>query len=55
MPSIIWISAIIGTSLGVLTVASADSFPALHAKLTNWGSAMLCISAMIFGFGLALV
>jgi hypothetical protein len=55
MPTIVWVSGAIGTSLGVVTVASADHFPALRSQLKNWGSAMLCISAMLCGFALALV
>jgi hypothetical protein len=55
MPTIVWISGAVGTSLGVVTVALADHFPALRSPLKNWGGAMLCISAMLCGFGLALV
>ena len=55
MPTIVWISGAIGTSIGVLAVASADSFPAVRARLRSWGSMVLCISAALFGFGVALV
>jgi len=55
MPTIVWISGAIGTSLGILTVAAADNFPAMRTQLRSWGSMMLCISAALFGFGVALV
>jgi len=55
MPTIVWISGAIGTSIGIFAVASADSFPAIRAPLRSWGSTVLCVSAALFGFGVALV
>jgi len=55
MPTIVWVSAVIGTSFGILAVAVADSFPSVRPQLTNWGGTMLCASAALFGFALALV
>ena len=55
MPTVVWVSAVIGTSAGIMAVAVADSFPAVRPQLTKWGSTVLCASAMLFGFALALV
>lgn len=55
MPTIIWVSAAVGTSCGILAVAVADSFPSARPQLKNWGGTMLCASAALFGFALALV
>ena len=55
MPTIVWVSGAIGTSIGILAVASADSFPAMRVQLRSWGSTVLCVSAALFGFGVALV
>ena len=55
MPTIVWVSGAIGTSIGILAVASADNFPSLRVRLRSWGSAMLCVGAALFGFGVALV
>lgn len=55
MLTTICVAGLIGLGTGTFAAASADVFPSIRSRLTQWGSGVLVASVAVLGFAIALI